>query len=54
MQRKGHMQKPRGKKEPAVSGKPQVVQHYWNGKCQGWWWAHTGQKARWAQTLGAL
>lgn len=38
----------------SVSGRPQAVQHDWNGKCQGWWWVHTGQKARWAQMLGAL
>lgn len=29
------MQRPRGEKEPAVSGRSQGVQHAWSGKCQG-------------------
>lgn len=31
----GHMQRPRGEREPAMSGRPQEVQHDWSGKCQG-------------------
>lgn len=29
------MQRPRGEREPAVSGRSQEVQHDWSGKCQG-------------------
>lgn len=46
------MQRPRGEREPAMSGRSQEVQHDWSGKCQGV--AQAGWKARWAQRLGAF